>query len=342
MPAAVDPDVPTDQAEPPPSAPRFPIGWWVSATVIAVLLYAVFVFAGDLRSVAGEFRRLRPLTIAVVVVAVSLGYVLRAIRWHVFVAPWSPRPEFVGSALAFVAGFAMGITPGKVGELVKIYYQWDRDGTAVSASTGATLAERGLDVLVLLLLMALGFTIAPPGTGWVVAVLVVAALMGLSLVRSLGFVRTLTRSLGRVRFLARILGHVERSHAALRSSLTGRRLAWGLALGMGAWALEPFAMMLFARDLGIGLSYPAAAFVFAAGSLVSVLTLIPGGLGVFEGGSILLLTTLTDATLSQATALTLLIRLATLWYGVVLGAICIAVLRFQARARAATVRAAEA
>ena len=56
-------------------------------------------------------------------------------------------------------------------------------------------------------------------------------------------------------------------------------------------------------------------------------TLIPGGLGAFEGGAILLLTTLTAASLAQATALVLLLRFATLWFGVAVGALAILALR---------------
>ena len=68
--------------------------------------------------------------------------------------------------------------------------------------------------------------------------------------------------------------------------------------------------------------------------MAGAMSILPGGLGVTEGGMTLWLVHST-ARLDRATALdaALLSRLATLWFAVALGLICLAVARRRVRAR---------
>jgi uncharacterized protein (TIRG00374 family) len=69
-----------------------------------------------------------------------------------------------------------------------------------------------------------------------------------------------------------------------------------------------------------------AAFILPIATLVSAISFVPGGLGVAEGSIQALLQTLLHMTKSAAAVATLIIRIGTLWFGVVVGLIAFSIL----------------
>lgn len=311
----------------PPQAP--PAHWGrraVVVTLLAALLYAAFALATDVRALREAMESFAWWTLGAAVGLVLVGYALRAARWNLYLRVLGHPVPFALGTKVFLSGFAMGVTPGKVGEVVKAYYLREARGTPYAVSIPAVFAERVNDLLAVALLLGLGLLVVP-SFGLPLGILVVGAVaVGVLVLRSERLARLALGALGRVPRatpLAQTLGEM---HANLRPLLTGRLLALATGLGLGGWALEAFAMVLLAQGLGVDLSWGACAFVFAAGSMAGVLSFLPGGLGVTEGGMVVLLLALGVA-VAPATALTLLIRLATLWLGVVVGVVAIVLLR---------------
>jgi uncharacterized protein (TIRG00374 family) len=78
-----------------------------------------------------------------------------------------------------------------------------------------------------------------------------------------------------------------------------------------------------AHGLNIELALPTAIGIYAVSMLVGALSFIPGGLGSTEAVMVLLLK-LTGVDATTALAITLIARVATLWFAVVLGLLCLA------------------
>jgi uncharacterized membrane protein YbhN (UPF0104 family) len=67
--------------------------------------------------------------------------------------------------------------------------------------------------------------------------------------------------------------------------------------------------------------------VFAASTLFGLVSFLPGGLGVSEASSTGMLVALVPMALGPATTATIIIRFCTLWFGVTLGAVALAIFR---------------
>jgi uncharacterized protein (TIRG00374 family) len=80
---------------------------------------------------------------------------------------------------------------------------------------------------------------------------------------------------------------------------------------------------------GAQLTWDASTFTYSSSTLAGALAMMPGGLGVTEVGMTTLLTTLGAGTIrpSVASATAILVRLATLWFAVVLGMLALFVYR---------------
>src|SRR5262249_42317715 len=105
-----------------------------------------------------------------------------------------------------------------------------------------------------------------------------------------------------------------------RDLLAPGALALTVALSAISWLFECFAFALVLHGLGVDLPLRGATFLYAFASLAGAVSMLPGGLGVAEGSLTGMLVAL-GTPMPEAAAATLLIRAATLWFAVGLGAV---------------------
>ncbi len=270
------------------------------------------------------------------VLALSLvGYALRVAKWEVYLAALDVRLPRVDSALAFLAGMVMSITPGKVGEVLKSFLVRQRWGTPVATTAPIVVAERLTDFLALLVLAALG---AASASGYGVGVLALAGGLTAALLAVVAWPpasRLALAVLGRMPVLSRVTPKLEEAHQAMLRLIGPRTLLWTTALSVVAWGCEAVGTWLILNAFpGVEATLAEATFVYAFATIAGALSMLPGGLLATEGSMIALLTkalALTDSR-AVATAATLLVRFCTLWFGVALGLVALAAFRHRAAA----------
>ncbi len=110
---------------------------------------------------------------------------------------------------------------------------------------------------------------------------------------------------------------------ALKQLLQPALLLQATVIGAVAWSLEGISLCLLLQGMGIKSgAVGGATIAHTAAGLIGALTLLPGGLGSTEAGTVGLLA-LQGVGVAAATPATLLIRLMTLWFATVLGVGCL-------------------
>ncbi len=104
-------------------------------------------------------------------------------------------------------------------------------------------------------------------------------------------------------------------------------LVVGTAISFVSWGLECLGVYLCAVGLGADLGFLTVVFVFAVSSLLGVLSMLPGGIGAVEAGLAVQFVTVAGLSAGLAGALTLIIRLATLWFATLVGIVGLLVVR---------------
>ncbi len=109
---------------------------------------------------------------------------------------------------------------------------------------------------------------------------------------------------------------------AFRNCFTPARLLLGVLLGILAWGAEGYALYLLLNRLDTHIPLFTVQFIYSFSLLVGAITFLPGGLGgaEFTMANLLLLN---GALPSTTVTATILIRLCTLWFSVLLGLIVI-------------------
>ena len=282
---------------------------------------------GDLPSVFAAFQafdwRLAPAALALTLV----NYGLRYVKWRYYLGLIGAghTSERV-SALTFLSGLSMVLTPAKIGEWLKSYLLRDLAGVPVSRSAPVVLAERLTDGIAMVLLAVAGLIVYDVGREIVAGIsLVLIAILVVSQHKRMS--GAIIRVLTLLPWLRRKVNELETLRESSRLLFSIRSLAVAIGLGVISWGAECVAFFLILVGLGLTPSPSLllqATFILAVANLVGAVSMLPGGLAAAEGsiaGLLVLLKVTQTATV--AAAATLLIRLATLWFGVAVGAVAL-------------------
>ena len=286
---------------------------WLSVSLSA-LGYLAFALGSGWHQVVDAIARIGPLPVLAALLLSLLNYLLRAERWGLYLKQDAhPLPRGLNLRIYF-AGFALTTTPGKAGELVRSLFLKPH-GVEYHHSAAMFFSERLADLVAIVALTALGLTHLPNG-GVAFLLLVAALLTGLLLLRTRLPERLLRACAGERRSLRWLADVAASSRPFWRGRLFWQAqglsaLAW-LAEGLGAW--------LILRALAPDIDITYALFAYGFGMLIGALSFLPGGLGGTEA-TLSGLLVLQGLSLPEAVAATVIIRLATLWFAVLLGLI---------------------
>ena len=291
-------------------------GWLIFLAALAVVLAGLLFGGQDLMA---YLRHLTPGVIAVLLGLSLVNYALRAWRWDIFARQRRIRVPFLRNALYYVAGFALTVTPGKVGEALRLWLMRQRDAQPYGRTLPLLLADRLADGLALLAVACIGIASL---NGGIILALIPAALVLLAMwwlcTRPrllLIMAHWLQGRIGRGRGGLRKLHRLTREISGLLGS--GPFLL-GLLLSVIGWMAEATALWWLLDSLGAPLDLHVVAFVFAAAMLAGAVAMLPGGLGGAEVSMVALLVGFGVAVEPSVIA-TALIRLTTLWFAVGLG-----------------------
>ncbi len=287
--------------------------------LIAVLAYAALLLHGDVGGVVRALRETPMVTLSGAVALSLASFLLRGVRWHLYLRTSKIHVPVVESAMVFLAGLGMSITPGKVGELLKSMLLKEHRDVPIAESAPIIIAERVMDLGALVTLGAMGFA-------WLygAAASALVGVLGLVGFFAIGKSQSLAHAaVGILTRIPRVARYREKLLTAHRSLFelwkTGTFLAsWVLSLG--AWGLQALIVVLLATGFPpSSVSVPHALIAYSAPLLAGTLALLPGGLGLTEASMAGTLQALSGLTDTVAATLTILVRGVTFWLAVLIG-----------------------
>jgi len=280
---------------------------------IALSIYA------DIGTVTQAFVEFRWGYIPLILALTLLNYLLRFYKWDYYLRCIGIKIKAVDSLAIFLSGLAMSVTPAKLGEVFKSYLLKRLNGTEVSRSVPVVLAERITDVLGLLILATISFSVFQYGK---VALIVVAAFL-LALIIAIQSKRICNKLLDISKSIPLINKLSDSFRMAYESAYTlfrFRNLIVAIVISVVSWGFECLAMYFVLEGFGVSASVLFSTFVFSFSSLAGAVSMVPGGLVVAEGsmGGLLILLGVSKGIAASAT---MMIRFCTLWFGVIVGLI---------------------
>jgi uncharacterized membrane protein YbhN (UPF0104 family) len=300
------------------------------AVALGVLVYAGITVYTGARPLAAALAGWKWWLLAPALGLALANYFIRFLKWHYYLRVLGVAIPAGESLCVFLAGFVLTVTPGKLGEVVKSYLLRESRGVPMARTAPVVVAERLTDLAGLLVLSLVGLWSFPAREATTAAIVGVAAVaLCLAVASSRRATVGLLRAASRLPLAGGLAARAETLHASIAALLRPVPLLWTTLLSAAAWFCECLGFWLVVGGFaGTQVSLHLATFIYAAMTIAGALSFLPGGLGVTEGGMILLLARAARGVGdSVAGAATFVTRLCTLWFAVVVGFVALLVHR---------------
>jgi glycosyltransferase 2 family protein len=313
------------------------LNWRTLVPLIIVIVAIVFFVQKehiDLQTTWDAMRKANIIFFLAAFIIYYLSFPLRSLRWKLLLENVGftkengvQLPRFWKlNEIIFISWFANAIVPAKLGDLYRAYLLRQETNAPATRSFGTVMAERLLDLIVLLLLFIPAVIISlhsnlPAQLRLGLEVTLAVVVIGII---ALFVMRLFPTQIARL-IPARFREHYKHFQAGTLGSF--KRVPILVGLTFGVWACEALRFFFIALALnligGNTLHIVTAAFFIALGeALLTVVPFTGGGVGLVEGGMLAMISLFnrgTSAALSVSTAAILLDRTISLLSIIVIG-----------------------
>ncbi|MDQ2092045.1 flippase-like domain-containing protein [Marimonas arenosa] len=265
-----------------------------------------------------QLTKLGPVQIALLLGLSLVNYLFRGLRWHIFATRLGLPLDFPANLRHFLGGFAMSVTPGRVGELIRMRWIARETGWAFERTAPLVLIDRASDLAAMGLILGLSLALAAGGIALALPVAVLALTAAVIVTRPALLAGLATQFYRRTGRLPRLMTRIRRAARSLRAFSHPQTLGFAAALGFVGWLAEGYAFHLLLGWFGADLGFWTATMIFVFATLAGGLTGAPGGVGGAEAAMVALLY-MDGVSPEIAVPATAVIRVTTLWFAIIIG-----------------------
>ncbi|MFN0205411.1 MAG: YbhN family protein [Planctomycetota bacterium] len=326
---------------------RYQRGITASVILAAVIYLALILYSGGFESLRAALQRFPWWGIPVGCLLASGNWMIRFLKWEHYRKLLGVNISKSQSLLIYFAGFALSITPGKMGEAYKSLLIKRIDGSPISRTAPIVVAERLTDLLALVILMGCGgaFTllggqqlsgaVEGPDYGRYISLAAFGTLAVCVTLLAVVFcdplVIRIIKITAKIPKLKKVESKLTTFHGAAKILLVPKQLLFPTLISVVSWSCEALALYFIAFQFSsdvpgpddapgaavtMALCFFAYSFSMIAGN---ILFLLPAGVGVTEGLLGWLLDHSAGLTKPSANSSSLLLRACTLWFAVLAG-----------------------
>ena len=280
------------------------------------------IFIGDVHKVSKLFITFQWRLFPFVILLTLSNYTLRFFKWHYYLHVVGIQEiSILESLRIFIAGFPLAVTPGKVGEAIKGIWLEKATGLPVSKGVSVVLAERISDGFAVLLLSISGVIAYPQY--WRAFIIVFSGLIGIIIVSQIRVLALwLIEQTKKIPIINRYTNNIHDFYEGSYLLFNPKTTLIAVGLGTISWLGEGIGLYLILIGLGLEKSLSTlslAVFILSFSTIIGAVSTLPGGIGAAEASIAGMLTLLLGLTPDESSTATLLIRFATLWFGVSIG-----------------------
>lgn len=289
--------------------------------IITIGIYTAFVLFSDLSLLIHNFQSFNLIYLPFAFLLITISYFIRAMRWNMFLKHLTIDIQLKKSFLIFFAGLGLGMTPGKLGEVIKSHFLKRDYNHSISKTVPIVFVERYYDLVGIIFLSLFGvwFVNTEKITVIIIFLLVIITLV---ISQQKKLLVPLLEKIGKLPLLKKFVYNALEIYKTIQILLSRKLYAKSTGYSIAAWLVESTAVFLIFMGFGIDLTFPIILFIFSFSSIIGAASMLPGGIGVTEGGMIGLLL-LQNIDYTMAFSVVLLVRIVTLWFSVVLGLIAL-------------------
>ncbi len=297
---------------------------------LGIIVLIGLVFYGDVQEMAQLLEDFQWRLLPAILALTAFNYFLRGARFHYYLHQVGITNINLWTSLrVFIGGFSLTLTPGKLGEFVRLLWLKNLTNAEPAQAAPTIIVDRIIDGLAMAILASIG--VLAYRQYWPVVALIFTILISGVIIIQIRPLALWVLHLGeKIPLVAGFVHHLHTLYESTYELLRLKNFLIGLGIGLVVWTAQGVAFHLVLIGLGVPQTFDVlllAIFTVAVGSLFGGASSLPGGLGAAEASMTVVLQTVVGLLQNVAATATLLIRFCTLWFGVILGIVVVIIWR---------------
>ena len=286
--------------------------------IATIILYFIFLVISDLGEVYAQLNKMDTSYLPIILLLIPLCWIVLFTRWNLLLKNSNVHVPVKDNLKIYLSGFALSITPGKVGELIKSQLLKNKFGIPREKTAPIVLVEQLYNIIGIIGVSILGLWYFEFGAH---IILIAASLLViiLILISSKRLFEKFLTLLSRIKFLSQYTSAFSNSYDVLRKSTRGWVVVYASALSIAFWLVESVIAYFVLLSFGVNhIEFLSVITTYTSSIILGVASFLPLGIGVVEG-SLAGFFTLQGVDVSVALTLVIFIRIFTRWIAVSVG-----------------------
>lgn len=286
-----------------------------------ILLYALFLIFFDIQKLENKIIDFDINYVPVILSLVTVSWTPLYIRWHLLLKNTGIELSFQGNVVIYLSSLALSITPGKVGELVRTQLLKNKYGISRTKTIPLIFVEKLYDLTGAVITSIIGIWFFREA-GYIIVVALVLIVFLFIFISSKRIFKKSINWFSKFTITEKFFKPLTESYETIKISTRSKIALYSSLLSILYWLIISLAVYFILQAFNVTINYLSVIPTFIASLFLGAVSFIPGGIGVAEGSLVGLLA-LQGIELSFAVVIVVVIRLFTLWYGVLIGFIAL-------------------
>ena len=283
-----------------------------------IAIYAIILIAFDVNVISEKINDFDFQYLLFIIPLIPLTWGVLFLRWNLLLKNSAIDIPLKDNFMIFISGFALGVTPGKVGELIKAQLLKNKFNIPRSKTAPLVIVERFYDFFAIAIISLFGILVFEYSI-YIFTILAVGIIIFLTITSSEKLFLKFLQKIEKIKFLRNFSSELPKSFTIIQKSTRGKILPLSIILSVIFWILDSIIAYLTLLSFGIDIiDYFVLMSIYTSSIILGVISFLPLGIGVVEGSLVGFLS-LNGIEFPLATAIVVFIRFFTRWIGVMAG-----------------------
>ncbi len=293
--------------------------------IFSAVVYLILSVYADFNSLYNSLLKFNWTLIPILLLISFVNFYTKFLKWDYYVNLLNIGLSKLDSLGIFLSSLALSLTPGKIGDFIKSYWVNQLNGYPIRKSASIIFAERVTEFLSLVFLALVGALVYNHEI--ILIVITGMFFLGITfLVSRKNLSLKLIDKLENIKLLKNYVVKLRDTYLNSFVLLKPVPLIKMFFLSLISWLVECFGFYIILSNFDKEISIFLSIFIYSFSMIVGAISMLPAGLGITEG-SLTLMIVEQGFTKENAVAVTLLIRLVTLWFSILVGVISLMLYR---------------
>jgi len=288
--------------------------------ISAIGLYAIFFMMSDLTIVYEKLLNFDTTYLPIILLLIPISWLILYLRWNLLLKHNDIKIPTKKNMEIYFSGFALSITPGKIGELLKSQFLKTKFDVPRKITAPLIIVEKIYHLIGLVIISILGVYYLDISS-YIIIGATIFLVVGLVLLFSKKLFNKFLNLINKIKFISKWTDSLSESYDVVTTSLKGKTFVFATMYSVLFWLIESIIVFFILKSFEINaFDFFRITSTYIASIILGVLSFLPEGIGVVEG-SLLGMFNVIGIETSLTFTVVVLIRVFTLWSSVVVGLI---------------------